>query len=1026
MRCFRVGTLTALAVCAAVGSSRAQSTTGTIRGHVVDAQNLPLPGVTVTVTSASLQGTRNVVTSENGDYIVTSLPSGTYDISFELSGFQRQQRTVSVAPTQDLPVEITMGPAAVTEEIQVVGRAADVLTQTAQVATNFTQDLVSTLPTNRDINAYLLLAPAVHPTGPSGYYSIAGSVSFENLFLVNGVTVNENLRGQANDLYIEDAIQETTIATAGVSAEYGRFSGGVVNVVTKSGGNLFTGSFRETLYNDKWRTLTPFEDDSIAADPLSTDTRVSKVVPTHEYTLGGPILKDRLWFFTAGRIQTQSEGRQLAGTNVAYGYERPTRRYEVKATYSASSSHRIQGNYIKISDREVNGTFNRNTSMDTNSLYDRELPQDLVSVSYGGVLRPNLFVEGLFSRRHYTFVGTGATTTDPIDGTLMIDNSRGLRFWSPTFCGVCEDEQRDNQDLYGKASYFLSTSDAGSHNITFGADSFNDFRLANNHQSGSDYRIYNTGTILRGTGDATVIYPQSLGDTTTFIQFNPIPIPSRGSNFRTYSLFANDAWRINARLTANLGVRWDKNHGEDQEGNVVTRDGTISPRFGVVLDPFGDQQWSVTASFAKYVAAISNSVADSASAAGNPQTLRYTYLGPDINPNPNAATLTPTAQAVRQILDWYTANGATRLPLRESPNIPGVQTRIADGLKSPSVFEYATGVNRQFGNRAAVRADFVYRNYRDLYSFVTDTSTGRVSDAFGQQYDLRLVSNSNELRRRYSGLTTQGTLRFAAGTDIGGTYTLSHASGNFNGESVSGGPGPGEILQYPEYRQESWNYPEGDLQIDQRHRARLWINYGVPKVSGLTISLLQTLASGVPYGANNLNNTSANGVDSGPFVSNPGYVNPPNGSILNYFFPVDCSRAPDIEANCVGGQRDAFRTEHQLRTDFAASYTHGVRVGNHRLNLFIQAQIINLFNQFQLCGCGDTIFRNGGGVTQTAIDQTVRTNVSHRALYEPFNPFTTTPVQGTHWDYGPNFGKPLNRLAYTTPRQGRVTFGVRF
>ena len=156
----------------------------------------------------------------------------------------------------------------------VVGQRADVLTQTAQVATNFKQDLIASLPTNRDINAYLLLAPAVHPSGPNGAYSIAGSASFDNLFLVNGVTVNENLRGQANDLYIEDAIQETTVATAGISAEYGRFSGGVVNVVTKSGGNSFSGSFRETLINDKWRTLTPFERPAIASDPAHKELRV--------------------------------------------------------------------------------------------------------------------------------------------------------------------------------------------------------------------------------------------------------------------------------------------------------------------------------------------------------------------------------------------------------------------------------------------------------------------------------------------------------------------------------------------------------------------------------------------------------------------------------------------------------------------------------------------------------------------------------------------------------------------------------
>jgi hypothetical protein len=72
------------------------------------------------------------------------------------------------------------------------------------------------------------------------------------------------------------------------------------------------------------------------------------------------------------------------------------------------------------------------------------------------------------------------------------------------------------------------------------------------------------------------------------------------------------------------------------------------------------------------------------------------------------------------------------------------------------------------------------------------------------------------------------------------------------------------------------------------------------------------------------------------------------------------------------------------------------------------------------------VFVNGGSVTQTRIDQTVRTNASHPSVYSPFNPFTTTPVQGVNWDYAPTFGTPLNRFAYTTPRQFRITFGVRF
>ena len=173
------------------------------------------------------------------------------------------------------------------------------------------------------------MAPAVHPTGPSGAYSISGSMSFENLFMINGVNVSENLRGQAYDLYIEDAIQETTVATAGVSAEYGRFGGGVVNVITKSGGNLFSGSFRDTLNNDNWRKLTPFP----------ADFKVNKTVPTYEYTFGGPVMKDHLWFFTAGRLQTQESGRQLVFTNLPYTFTDKTRRYEGKATYSVNSNH---------------------------------------------------------------------------------------------------------------------------------------------------------------------------------------------------------------------------------------------------------------------------------------------------------------------------------------------------------------------------------------------------------------------------------------------------------------------------------------------------------------------------------------------------------------------------------------------------------------------------------------------------------------------------------------------------------------
>ena len=571
-----------LACLALAGTAGAQTTSGTISGRVIDGQGLPLPGVTINAASPNLQGVRASTTSANGDYTFIGLPSGQYKLTFELSGFQTIEKTVTLAPTETLTVDSTLGVAAVSETVNVVADQASVLTQTAQVATNFKQDLVAMLPTNRDINASLLLAPAVHPTGPSGAYSIAGAMSFESLFMVNGVNVSENLRGQANDLYIEDAIQETHVATAGISAEYGRFGGGVVNVITKSGGNLFSGSLRDTLNNDHWRTLTPFETTQIAADPAHKELRIDKTIPTYEYTLGGPILKDHLWFFTAGRLQTQQSGRSLVITNVPYTYTDKTRRFEEKGTYSLNPNQTFQGSYTKIIDNQTNDTFNTSASMDTRSLDNRQLPQDLSTGSYNGVFGSHFTVEGRISSRHFSFIGSGAPSTDLIDGTLLLDRQRGnTRFWSPTFCGICDPERRDNTDVFGKGTYFLSTKNGGSHNIVFGYDLFNDKRFANNHQSGSDYRIFATTSFIQGTD----VVPQFLGDGTTIIQWNPIPQGSEGTNFRTHSTFVNDNWRVTSRLTANVGLRYDKNHGADSAGRLVAKDSAFSPRVGVSWDP---------------------------------------------------------------------------------------------------------------------------------------------------------------------------------------------------------------------------------------------------------------------------------------------------------------------------------------------------------------------------------------------------------------------------------------------------------
>jgi hypothetical protein len=519
------------------------------------------------------------------------------------------------------------------------------------------------------------------------------------------------------------------------------------------------------------------------------------------------------------------------------------------------------------------------------------------------------------------------------------------------------------------------------------------------------------GAILTGNGATeNDLFPIFLGDGTTTIQWNPITEESQGTNFRTHSLFVNDTWRLGGRLTANVGLRFDKNHGTDQSGNVVAKDSAWSPRLGIIWDPTGKGTWSVTASAAKYVAAISNPVADSSAAGGNPQTRQFIYRGESIN-GPGT-TPTPTPQAIRAVFDWFFANGGPSLPLNGAPTIPGVTPQIAGGLTSPSAWEYASGVARQFGARASLRADLLIRHYIDFYMRQADTTTGHVADPTGRQFDLSLITNAPDglLSREYAGGTFTGTYRFGATFDIGANYTLSQARGNFDAENVASGPVPFDY-RYPEYKQASWNFPDGDLAVDQRHRARIWANYNLRRVPGLTLSLLQAIESGVPYGAVN-----TNGVDPRPYVTNPGgvYLTPPASTTTTYFF----------------GPRDEFHTEGQRRTDLAVNYAHQLP-GVGRMQIFGQVQVLNIFNQFQLCACGSTVFgtgspANAGGVNLQRIDTTVLTPGTTSSRFATFNPFTTTPVRGVNWDYGPIFGQATSRFAYTTPRTIRMSFGIRF
>ncbi len=994
--------LTVLACTLLAAAGLAQNPTGTLTGRVTDGTQA-LPGVAVTVSSPSLQGTRSVVTEVTGDYIFKFLPPGEYRVRFELTGFQTIDATVKLSAAQVQQLDATMPQSKVAEEVTVVG-SLDSISAGTTGATTYDAKLINNLPVARDLTNAVLLAPGVNFNGPGGAITMSGAQSFESLFLVNGVVVNENLRGQPLDLYVEDAVQETTTTTSGVSAEYGRFAGGMVNTLTKAGGNDFHASLRATLSNDSWTAKSPL-----------TVSRENKVNATYEGTFGGYLFKDKLWFFLAGRSRNLKNAEQTYYTNIPYTSTSDLKRYEGKLTLSPTASHRLVASYMgKQTD---NGNYGFTPFMDLASVYDRQTPEDLQALNYSGVLSNTFFVEAQYSARHFTFQNAGSRYTDLDRGTVLWDlNNTGAFYHSPVFCAVCPgaEEKRDNQDVLLKGSLFLAGKGTGSHDIVFGVDRFQDKVDVNNYQSGSSYTLVDDNIILR---DGT-IYPQFFGGSfASLVVWWPIYSFSRGSDFRTDSAFVNDKWRLNGNWALNLGVRYDKNHSQDADGNVVSDDQKVSPRLGATFDPGGDGSWLLDASYARYVTAIANTgnIAGGAAAAGTPAIVVWIYDGPTINPDPQAATLVSQSDAIMQVFAWFNSlTQEQKNALLVQNTVPGLSVRIPNSLASPSADEWTVGVSKRLGSRGMLRFDYVNRRFHDFYASRIDATTGQGTDPLGNPFDIQYQVNDNRTyRRSYDAFEVQGTYRFGESFSLGGNYTWSHLRGNYVGENLGSGPIAPTDLQYPEYHRESWFNPDGDLPQDQRHRARVWAVWDILKGAHhqLSASLLQSFDSGTPYGA-----LSSSGIPISDYVVNPPpYASPP--ATVNYYFTA----------------RDAYRTDDVLSTDIALNYSFKVPALGTGLEFFVAPRVTNVFNQH--------------GVI--AVNTTVYTAANPGKGLSPFDPFTANPVEcpqgapasqcqtmGANWQLGPNFGKPMAATTgstypypngdYQMPRTFVVSLGVRF
>jgi hypothetical protein len=937
-----------------------------LSGRVTSGDGQPLPGATVTVRSTSLQGERSAVADINGVYRVAGLPPGDYVVTFEMNGMSSVERRTPVSLASEITMDQQLTLTPVREVVDVRGgKPAPVASPTG--AFNLRAGETAVLPSGRSPFFIAELAPGLTDNTPnSNQLTVGGGFAYDNVFLMNGVDINDNVLGQPNALFIEEAIEEVQVLSSGISAEYGRFGGGIVNVVTRSGGNALSGAFRLNLTNPAWSVETPFETERQI-------TRASKVSPTYEATIGGPIVRDRLWYFGGARIERTTTQSAFAQTGTPFTSRNENTRYEAKLTGTLSNSHTLQGSFIN------NATDLRQpalpVSIDPAAFTTPSTPNRLLAANWRGVLGPKTFATAQYSQKWWKLENAGGTSTAIVDSPFLtrgiLGVPGGLQYNAP-YWDSTDPEQRNNRQLTASVSQMLSSPRFGTHEVKGGFEHFVSTRVGGNSQTSTGY-VFQTDYKLDASNRPALDAEGRL--IPRFVPNNSrvqVWLPMRGAtiDIGTTSLFVNDHWTATPRLTLDLGLRFESVGSEATGRNESVSAKTLVPRLGAAYDLTGDGHTVLLGSYGHYAGKYNDVQFSRNTNVGNPDRFVGQYVGPAGEGRTFAAGFDPNN---------YVAIGGT---------FPTANVFFDDDLKSPLTREFTLALAREFKHGWG-RATYVKRHATDFVEdFITidgGTTTIDRNGLFGV-FDNAIYRNTDLAERRYQGLDFQSSYRVRSNLIVNGQWTVQlENDGNFEGEAANNPAIPSIIGDYPEIYVAERTFPDGRLDDFQRHKVRAWVSYGldlhqfgrfdiVPLYRFNSARTYSLVAGAVPLSAQQV-------------AANPGYV-----------------RLPASQPIYFGGRGTESFKSAQL-VDLAVTY--GVPVW-HSVRPWIKLEVLNLLNNQDLLSWDTTVGPDNAG----AMD----------AFGLPLS-----------YVRGPNFGKATSNGNYARPRQGMdggrtflLAAGVRF
>jgi len=769
--------------------------TGAIQGNIKDNEGAPLPGVTVTLTSPNMIGTRTAVTDTDGYFRFPALPPGTYELKAELPGFTTVvQKNIRLHTTETLTIDLVMKPATIEEEITVIGKAPTVDVKSTETASvTLTDELLRNVPYSQFTTDIVNLAPGVYNDVAYGASDSTGIA-----YQVDGVDVSDPEAGSAWVFLDHNIVEEAKVMGVGLPAEYGAFTGVIFNLVTKSGGNEFSGHFEFDYQGRKddwpkgfWQTEN---NKKYINDFPNLTSPLQKLMDANAH-LGGPIKRDKIWFYLGA--QWYRSWRYPTGFPEAVDYKQP--RAFIKITAQATPSTNINTFFEYDAYNGINRGAGATVSPEATVTQDS--PDYVGNFSLTHIINPKTFIDlkgAFFIGYYYLDPETGK------DKSAHFSLNDNMRYESAGYYFYAD---RARYQVNAALTHYAEDFIKGDHDFKFGIE-FEHGRVRNRFgYTGPNHMYY---VDLVGYGYFGYWYN---GPYLAY-QYEGYDTNTRYTRLEGY---AQDAWRVTDRLNLNIGVRFSQMFGTIKNvSGIVYKAFRVAPRVGFTFDIFGDRTTVFKAHYGQYTEAMFSSYHDRL----NPPEAYSDYVGYFYFP--------PTGEWI----EWFRIKHEQLYTL-------------ADDIRHPYMEQFTASIERELFTDASFTLSFIYRKWKNIIgiydtiaqyepTIVYDPETGAPYTVYAQtnpgehQYVIDNLEKGqpwimDEPYRKYWGIELLFNKRFSNRWQLLASYIYSETTGTIN-NGFADDIGWGGDTSDPNF----WINADGHCTYDPTHMLKIQGTYLLP------------------------------------------------------------------------------------------------------------------------------------------------------------------------------------------------------